>query len=79
MNRTFTQRTYDEISIPPCLTGGGEKRLIDHKGVEQFIGFLEDLYDKTKDKKIDWMIKMYLKNYERHPMMRISEKTSFES
>lgn len=77
MIRTFTQRPCDDISVPPCLTDGGNKRPIDHKGVEQFIDFLEDMYNKTKDKKFDWMIKMYLKRYERHPMMQISEKTSF--
>lgn len=78
MNRTFTHRSYDEISIPPCLTDGGNKRQIDHKGVEQFIGFLEDQYHKSNDKEIDRMIKMYLRKYINHPMMLISKKPSFE-
>jgi hypothetical protein len=78
MNRTFTQRAYDEISVPPCLTDGGNKRPIDHKGVEQFINFLEDMYNKNNDKKIDMMIKMYIRKYANHPMMKISKKPSFE-
>lgn len=78
MNRTFTRRAYDEISVPPCLTDGGNKRPIDHKGVEQFISFLEDMYHQSNDKEIDGMIKMYLRKYVNHPMMKVSKKPSFE-
>ena len=78
MNRTFTRRAYDEISVPPCLTDDGNKRPIDHKGVEQFISFLEDMYHQSNNKEIDGMIKMYLRKYVNHPMMKVSKKPSFE-